>query len=581
MAEGDTTCLDENRALDFVRGELSASDARDVERHIDDCPSCRELISELARLNSVAAEPAAAPAETWAPGRRIGRFVVAYLAGAGGMGSVFRAVDTQRGGNVALKQVRSTTPEARERVVREVLALRAIEHAAVVRYVHHGTDADGSLYLAMEWLEGTELAKLLDERALSIDEMLVLGLRLASGLDAAHTAGLVHRDITPRNVVLPGGHIERAKLVDFGLARDLRLPTGHAGPTAGLRVGTPHYMSPEQAQGRAIDARSDVFTLGCVLFECLTRRRAVPGAELVEVLANLALPNTARTADHGVSVPPRLDALLARMLARSPAERPASMAEVQRELTAIQAARPRTGALGVRERRSIIAMSSVATLLAIALLVGVVSAFSSLLGPSRATRVIKPRSIVWRSAPSAAEPPPAEAAADDVDVDAPMLVVGAARPAKQEPDAGDGVGVGSGSGSETATATETATAAATEAETATQPLPPPPPTLRCTSARGELRDGLYIATLTPPTAAVDVGVGCELVLRGATLRGIAATPMAFAVPAVRAVGGGLLRLENCHIDGDIVVVGNARIELRRSRHRGNQRVIGAGVIDVQ
>jgi len=562
MAESTTTCLDENRALDFARGELSVADAREVERHIDDCPSCRELISELARLNSVAAEPAAAPAETWAPGRRIGRFVVAYLAGAGGMGSVFRAVDTQRGGNVALKQVRSTSPDARVRFEREVQALRAIEHAAVVRYVHHGTDADGSLYLAMEWLEGPELAKLLDERALSIDETLVLGLRLAGGLDAAHTAGLVHRDITPRNVVLPEGSIERAKLVDFGLARDLRLPTGHAGPTAGLRVGTPHYMSPEQAQGRAIDARSDVFTLGCVLFECLTRRRAVPGAELVEVLANLALPNTARTADHGVSVPERLDALIARMLARNPTERPASMAEVQRELAAMQAARPRAGALSVRERRSIIAMSSVATLLAIALLVGVVSALSSLLGPSRAVRVTKPRTIVWHTAPSA------EAPADDVDVDAPMRIVDAATP-KREPDASDGLGPGSGSDTE----------ADTQAGSEDEPLPPP--TLRCASARGELRDGRYVATLSPPTAAVDIGIGCELVLRGATLRGIAATPLALAVPAVRAVGGGLLRLENCHIDGDIVVVGNARIELRRSRHRGNQRVIGTGVIDVQ
>ena len=184
--------------------------------------------------------------------------------------------------------------------------------------------------------------------------------------------------------------------------------------------------------------------------------------------------------------------------------------------------------------------------------------------------MIKPRTIVWHTTPSV------EAPADDVDVDAPMLIVDAAT-SKREADASDGLG----SGSEADTEADTDTVSETASETASAAEPLPPPTLRCASPLGELRDGRYVATLIPPMAAVDIGAGCALVLRGATLRGITATPTALAVPAVRAVGGGVLRLENCRIDGDIVVVGEGRIELRSSRHRGNQRVIGPGIIDIE
>jgi serine/threonine protein kinase len=182
----------------------------------------------------------------------------------GGMGAVYRATDEHTGETVAVKLMHPGDDGRVERFAREAVALATLRHPAIVRYVAHGVSADGQHYLAMEWLEGEDLhARLEREGRLGVSESLALVGRIAGAVGAAHARGMVHRDLKPGNIFLVGGQIGRAKLLDFGIAR-----LGLAAPVtrAGQWVGTPGYMAPEQVrEGATVDARADVFALGCVL----------------------------------------------------------------------------------------------------------------------------------------------------------------------------------------------------------------------------------------------------------------------------------------------------------------------------
>lgn len=245
------------------------------------------------------------------------RFEIEAVAGEGGMGVVYRAVDRELGGTVALKVLREG--QDNEQFAHEAQLLSHLVHPGIVRCIAFGATADGRHFLATEWLEGETLRqRLARSPALTIGEALSIVRRIAEALAAAHAWGVVHRDVTPANVVLlADGSL---KLLDFGIARAGLRPL--MTETEGL--GTPGYVAPEQARGDGrVDARADVFSLGCVLFECLTGRKAFQGDHAVAVLARVLIEDAPRVRSVRRDVPPAVDALVARMLGRDPASRPA------------------------------------------------------------------------------------------------------------------------------------------------------------------------------------------------------------------------------------------------------------------
>ncbi|MGD0527619.1 MAG: serine/threonine-protein kinase, partial [Polyangiaceae bacterium] len=201
------------------------------------------------------------------------------------MGRVYRARDRTSGGEVALK-VLSARKHA-ERFAREAGALARLEHEAVVRYVDHGVTEDGEPFLVMEWLAGGDLAARLRSGPLLVGEALGLAERIHDALEYVHACGLVHRDLKPSNVVFADDRVDSARIVDFGIAREATAPAVTA---TGLRVGTPHYMAPEQFFDPShVDGRADVYALGCVLFECITATRLVLDNDDVAAFARVVL----------------------------------------------------------------------------------------------------------------------------------------------------------------------------------------------------------------------------------------------------------------------------------------------------
>ncbi|MDI1480661.1 serine/threonine-protein kinase [Polyangium sp. y55x31] len=261
-----------------------------------------------------------------------GRFEIELRAGAGGMGAVYRAHDRKTGSPVALKVIHQPASDATRRFDVEARALAELSHPHVVRYVTHGLSEAGFPYLVMEWLEGEDLAARLARGPLTLEECLLLARRVAAGLGAAHARGIVHRDVKPTNLVLVGRAIEGVKLVDFGLAQ--LGATSRKLTRSGVILGTPGYMAPEQASGDGapLDARADVFSLGAVLYECLTGRPPFQADNLMALFAKLLLEEAPRLAEARPDLPPRLDVLMARLLAKDPTSRPANGAALEAEL---------------------------------------------------------------------------------------------------------------------------------------------------------------------------------------------------------------------------------------------------------
>jgi ATP/maltotriose-dependent transcriptional regulator MalT len=271
------------------------------------------------------------------------RFEIERLVASGGTAEIYKARDRVTGERVAVKCL--VGPQ-RARFEREARVLAQLDHPAVVRYVGRGETPDGEAWLAMEWLEGESLAERLARGPLSIADTIELGISVADALGAAHARGMVHRDIKPENLFLVGGDARAVKLLDFGIVRIGRLPRD---TRAGMVLGTLGYMAPEQAQSAAtIDARADVFALGCVLLECLGGAPVFAADDLLGLLAKIVLDEVPRAATRREGVPDALDDLLARMVQKDPALRPRDGAVVAAELAAILAedgdARPRPSA---------------------------------------------------------------------------------------------------------------------------------------------------------------------------------------------------------------------------------------------
>ena len=258
------------------------------------------------------------------------------------MGCVYRALDTETGAPVAVKILTHRDPSSRERFELESTILATVGHPAIVRYLTHGVTEDGSLFLVMQWLEGQSLSAILRRRILTIEEGLILGQRVAGALARAHEVGIVHRDVKPSNLVLEGDDAAAVMLLDFGVARRTR----HAAQLTrtGMIVGSCAYMSPEQALGhKDIDARSDLFSLGCVLYECLSGRRTFGARDATAVLAKILLEEPPTLREIAPHIPPAFDRVVMRLLAKDRLKRPSSADEVAQELAAVSSSWARAG----------------------------------------------------------------------------------------------------------------------------------------------------------------------------------------------------------------------------------------------
>jgi serine/threonine protein kinase/tetratricopeptide (TPR) repeat protein len=219
----------------------------------------------------------------------IGHYRITEKLGEGGMGIVYAAQDERLGRSVAIKKIRdvSSDPVARERFWREARAAASVSHPNICQ-VYEISEEDGELFIAMELLEGESLASRLGRGALPLDEGAQLGLAILAALDALHRRDFVHRDLKPSNVFLtPHG----PKLLDFGLARQTSKHIGGSDASLtlpGLMLGSPGYMAPEQVFGEAVDARTDLFAVGAILFEVLTGKQAFSGRSIVEVIEAVA-----------------------------------------------------------------------------------------------------------------------------------------------------------------------------------------------------------------------------------------------------------------------------------------------------
>ncbi len=261
-----------------------------------------------------------------------GRYELAEVIGRGGMGAVYRAVDLVLGRTVAVKLLPATLadqdPTSVARFEREARAAAALSHPAVVAVYDTGAD-ETARFIVMELITGRSLEAILrDEGPLDPDRATGIAARVADGLAAAHAAGIVHRDIKPANVMIASDG--SVKVLDFGIARAMDSTTlTHSASV----VGTAAYMSPEQALGQPADERSDIYSLGCVLYALLAGHPPFRGDGAAAILnqhANVA-PGPLDTENSRVSS--ELGALVLQMLAKSPAERPQTAAEVRDRLT--------------------------------------------------------------------------------------------------------------------------------------------------------------------------------------------------------------------------------------------------------
>ena len=270
-------------------------------------------------------------------GQVLGHFRIEAKLGEGGMGVVYRAFDTHLDRPVAIKVLRAdatASPERRRRFQQEAKAASALNHPNIV-HIYDISSAGGTDYIAMEFVDGKTLDQLIGRSGLVLRDTLRYAIQVADGLARAHAAGIVHRDLKPANIIIAadGG----VKLLDFGLAKLIETPVvadvdseagtatmadrEHVQTQEGTIVGTVAYMSPEQAEGKKVDARSDIFSFGSVLYEMATGRRPFEGANKISTLSAILYKEPPPLAEVAPDLPPELDKIISRCLRKDPDRR--------------------------------------------------------------------------------------------------------------------------------------------------------------------------------------------------------------------------------------------------------------------
>ena len=278
--------------------------------------------------------------------RIAGRFEIAAPLGAGSMGEVYQAHDQKLGRDVAVKLLSAALASSEEhlrRFEREARAASALNHPHIctVYDVGQAPEADGRPYLVMELLRGLTLFEVMAAGPMSVGTVIGLGVQVADALDAAHSAGIIHRDLKPANIFVTARG--DAKLLDFGLAAMMEPPESASTDEAaspltslGTAVGTVLYMSPEQALGDPLDARTDIFSFGVVLYEMLTARRAFEGRSTTAIVDAILHAAPAGLAGDASQIPAPMRRLLQRMMEKRREDRPSGAAEVAEHLRAVQ-----------------------------------------------------------------------------------------------------------------------------------------------------------------------------------------------------------------------------------------------------
>lgn len=352
----DPALCDTARLTAFIDGDLSPDECRELEAHLDQCEKCRAALDEQIATpqaweevrSSLSERDVAHPGGESAGNTsdtvefirkllgptddpqmlgRLGTYEIVGLLGQGGMGVVFKGFDASLNRYVAIKLLAPmfmASSAAKQRFLREARSAAAVVHDHVVA-IHAISEWQGSPYLVMAYLRGESLQKRLATRGvLTSREILRIGMQVASGLAAAHAQGLIHRDIKPSNILLET-EVDRVRITDFGLARavdDIRLTRSD------VLLGTPQYMSPEQARDDALDFRTDLFSLGSVLYEACTGRSPFQAATSYGVLRKITDHEPTPIRHINPDIPDWLEQMVSKLMAKNLQARFASAAEV-------------------------------------------------------------------------------------------------------------------------------------------------------------------------------------------------------------------------------------------------------------
>lgn len=331
-------CPDDEVVLAFLDRELEPAQAAALEAHLDVCPACRKLVAVLAQEGE---RTPVVQMGLLQKGERIDQFEIEALIGRGGMGDVYSARDMTLRRRVAIKLINgklAESSEARGRILVEARAMARLSHPNIAA-IHSAGEHGGRPYLALEYLAGSTLRQRLDQGPLAVAEAIEIGRGIGAALAEAHAHGVLHRDLKPQNVMLPSDG--RARVLDFGLAKvqpedlDPRGDSLFETQDQGIR-GTPAYIAPEQWRGEKATEAADVWALGVILYELLSRRRPYQEMNAISYAVKVAELAPVPPPSPSAGTPERFIDLVGRCLAKDPARRPTA-ADVARELGEIGA----------------------------------------------------------------------------------------------------------------------------------------------------------------------------------------------------------------------------------------------------